>query len=105
MKQIFKGSKNSLPKQIAFFGLCCLLTGIFALASANTVYAQTTQKAPGDYNGDGKMDIGFYRQNAGTFFTTLSGLPATSDYAVRFGASSDLPIAAYNVFSREFPAP
>ncbi|HXG84727.1 MAG TPA: VCBS repeat-containing protein [Pyrinomonadaceae bacterium] len=54
--------------------------------------------APGDYNGDGKMDIGMYRQNDGIFYTTLSSLPASSDYAVRFGKSSDLPIAAYNLF-------
>jgi uncharacterized delta-60 repeat protein len=60
--------------------------------------------APGDYNGDGKADIAFYRQNTGTFYVHFTGLPETSaNYQLRFGANSDLPIGIYNVFNRLFP--
>ena len=54
-----------------------------------------TNPFPGDYDGDGKTDYGFYRPSTGVWFIKPSG-GVPSWYAVYFGGgASDIPLT-YN---------
>ncbi len=52
---------------------------------------------PGDYDGDGRMDIAVWRPSTGGWFRLLSSTNYTSFTTAQWGVSTDIPIAAdYN---------
>ena len=52
--------------------------------------------APGDFDGDGRLDIAVFRPSEGRFFVLQGGTNYTSAFVIIWGANGDIPIGVRN---------
>lgn len=81
-------------------GLCVLLASVSQAASLSVPVPGYQLwglpgdiPQPGDYDGDGRVDMAVYRPSTGSWYVLLSSTNNTTFITVRWGTSTDTPVA------------